>query len=206
MLTKKLCHATFLHFFTSIYYRAILKIEIMKNKYDFLYSSWIVSILISLLLASCCKEQELILPDATAIGANTFGCYVDDELFVYTGRGGVFGVPKIDARYDSTINRLYIYAYTKEHDYIGMSDTIMEVGRAHSLYYAVYEKYDNTYKSRTIYRAEDELRGEIYLSKFDRDNKIVSGTFMFTAKNAQNNETKIISNGRFDIKLTIEVY
>jgi len=174
----------------------------MKNKYDFLYSSWLITLLISLLLASCCKEQELILPEETTIGANTFGCYVDNELFVYTGKGGVFGLENIGARYDSTLNQLYIYAYTKENDYIGIFDTIMEVGRKHLIYYAAYIKYNNIYRTSTIYRTQEELQGEMYLSKFDRENKIVSGIFMFTAKDSINNENKTISNGRFDVKLS----
>lgn len=58
-----------------------------------------------------------------------------------------------------------------------------------------------SYTSTTLnnFITDSQNTGTITITKFDKINKIVSGTFNFKAKN-QNGEIVIISDGRFDKK------
>jgi hypothetical protein len=51
----------------------------MISKYLFL------TCLSFLLLLTCCEKDEdkIILPEETSVGAQTFGCYVNNDLFVF---------------------------------------------------------------------------------------------------------------------------
>ena len=173
----------------------------MKDKLYVLNSYLLLCIIIAFFLNSCSKEKDLSLPDETAVGANKFGCYVDDKLFVYSGSGGLFGVPNIGAYFDPSTNKVYIYAYTKSNDYICLVDSIFEVGNRYIASDANYSIYDNKNKTSITYILKKDMHSEIYLSKYDVENKIASGTFSFMVKHPISGETKTISEGRFDVKI-----
>ena len=173
------------------------KLESMKEKLYVLHSYLLLGIIIAFFFNSCCKEKDLSLPDETTVGANKFGCYVDDELFVYSGSGGVFGAPNIGAYCDPSSNTLVIFAYTKSNDYMCLVDSIFEVGNR----YIVSDAYYNDYKTKVTYKLEKDIHSEMYLSKYDVNNKIASGTFSFMVKHPVSGETKTISEGRFDVKI-----
>ena len=163
--------------------------------------NFLLCMILFVILNSCCKEIELSLPEETTIGAEKFGCYVDDELFVYTGSGGVWFQSNIGARIDTTLNVLSIFAYTKSNDHIIIVDSIIEVGRKYPISNGTYYIYNEEYKSSTSYWFDKEKHSEICLTRLDVENKIVSGTFSFMAKNRNSGEYKTISEGRFDVKI-----
>jgi hypothetical protein len=84
-------------------------------------SFFTASLLLLLLFTSCCamftnlckEEEKIIMPEETSIGANTFGCYVNGELFVHPMKKfvGQFGLPSLYADYDVENNILAITSY-----------------------------------------------------------------------------------------------
>lgn len=163
--------------------------------------NFLLCMILFVILNSCCKEIELSLPEETTIGAEKFGCYVDDELFVYTGSGGVWGQPNIGASLDTSANSLTIFACTKSHEEIRIVDSIIEVGRKYPISNGAYYTYNKEYRTHTVYWFDKDKHSEICLTRLDVENKIVSGTFSFMAKNRNSGEYKTISEGRFDVKI-----
>ena len=58
-------------------------------------------------------EKEWVLPPETQTGANTFGCYVNGELFVNINGSAGFGERSLYANYYLSNNYLVIYASGK---------------------------------------------------------------------------------------------
>ena len=64
---------------------------------------------------SCCdRDVDLSLPEITTSGLNSFGCYVDDILFVYSPGSGVLGDSPINGTYHEEINTLGIFSHAKK--------------------------------------------------------------------------------------------
>ena len=173
-----------------------------------------------LTLSSCesCKEEKewTTLPPETQKGANTFGCYVNGELFVGEVKGFIFppaGIPPLLARFYPKMNKLHISCWSAN-QYVDLD---------------IDNPYENKYDALTLgYFMPGGIRdcdgfgcencGRILITKFDTINSIVSGTFEFQGRcsslDYDESGERIISftgdpivqitNGRFDIKLYIE--
>jgi hypothetical protein len=161
----------------------------------------ILILLVSLSSCSSCEEEEwTTLPPETQTGANTFGCYVNGELFVAEGivalgepspravysRSndglGISGYWKQDRRY------VYLYIYNPKEHSTNLELTI----------------YLRDYNSDIIFDAKkEEITGKVYLTKFDTINKIVSGHFSNIKLYDPQENSILITQGRFDIKLEI---
>lgn len=167
-----------------------------------------------MLTASRCKKD--ILPPETQEGKNTFGCYVNGELFVPRGSG-----------LGSIKTCFYQFIYPAENGYVfyagGRRDennegfTKIAIGfdslqlEANKTYKLVNVGRGNAYGSYSFaaspldtiqnYNTSEINTGELLVKKFDNINHIVSGTFWFTViKN--NGETVHITDGRFDMPFT----
>lgn len=145
---------------------------------------------------SCGSEDETIdisiLPDATSIGANTFGCLVDG--WVYVGgryRGWDYSDPWT---HDSFIyNENYIIDITSEKtETIDLLDVSVSVKPAISVSFKILHPQEG--KESTItsvkFQGEDLEEGTAFITRFDTKRKIISGTF--------GNGSRMI-NGRFDV-------
>ena len=167
-----------------------------------------LKIIFLLALCSCnlFKEEEPQLPPETQTGANTFGCYVNGELFVREGIRHL-GEPNPRAVYSRSNEILGISAYQKKsgiylyitiHKPKEKSDNL-----EFDMYYRDYEK-EIIIESKK----EENISGEIYFTKFDTINKISSGYFSniklyYFQENSVIKDSVLINQGRFDIKSEI---
>ena len=172
----------------------------MKTNYWKIFRFLCVFILSS--CTSCNEPDPTVLPAETQSGKNTFGCYVNDELFV-GGFASLMSPNPFDVSYSKKYNGISILVSgvvnnnfkTSRQIYIEVlsikADSVMLIDKAYCYNINdLYPYYDTNHS------------GEIYFTKLDTINKIVSGRFKFTAKssdwhhNRVDNDSVVISNGR----------
>jgi hypothetical protein len=149
-------------------------------------------------------EPEPTLPPITQTGENTFGCYVDGELWLPKGNFQTFA---INASYYG--QHIQIQA-NRVGDPLTSFNIIFPIEYADSLVIA-YNHVDSIGTTYFQFRKwfdigpdydYDALQinsGELQLSRFDTVNNIISGTFHFNAIDPINQVTVQIEHGRFDI-------
>ena len=170
------------------------------------------------------------LPEVTTEGKNTFGCKIDDQIFLPRDSGGLNlsdPVPILKALYvyDNYYfggYRLNIFAdneILRKSIRIEMtgSQTPLEEGAIYPIIveendniHATYDFWDKIvwngdgtgYQPVYEYHTNNEVYGEMEIIKLDTTNKIISGTFWFDCKEVNNGEIARIREGRFDIKYT----
>ena len=145
------------------------------------------------------------LPPETQTGENTFGCLLDGEPFIPRG-----GVNRPDCVYQLIDGKWYFQLQGNNEDGSFIRRTIVintlgkeiEEGVSYDL---VEEKAGNAYaifSNNTIFSfTSSENPGELYISKLDMSNQIVSGTFSFELIDNEGN-LRQVTNGRFDMKFT----
>ena len=154
-------------------------------------------LLLGFFFPRCEEEEAFELPEFSTSGKNTFGCYVDKELFVYTRGSGVLGHSPISGYYSEGGKYLGFYSYANKDRSISITDSIVKVGFKHKVSSALYKI------NKGYYRLCKDLPSEYCLLKFDKENGIISGTFSFSVKHTKTGEIKTITDGRFDIKINI---
>ncbi|MBD3748441.1 MAG: hypothetical protein IE931_02995 [Sphingobacteriales bacterium] len=164
----------------------------------------------------CKKDQTGIdsLPPATQEGKETFGCLVNGEAF--TPKGSNLGGPVLSSYYqylNSPTAQGYFFnvsADRKESSFsksisIGANDIIIKQGMKYQL--KNYPIKNETYGRFLIvsdlgeinqYATVNDYKGELFISKFDETNQIVSGTFWFDAVNDKGEKVEV-REGRFDV-------
>lgn len=191
----------------------------IKNKHLFLLlllSAWLC------FGASCKKnnpnpntDQLSLLPAATQIGANTFGCLVNGQAFlpqnnsfngqapyqcnyIFTNGGynlTVQGTNDISSSpYAYQIILATVSLSIKQGQTLKL-ENYNENGKACALYQLISGTYIR-YQTTTI------VNGQLYISKLDSVKQIVSGTFSFSAINLTKGDTVHVTDGRFDMKYT----
>ncbi|PJJ60133.1 DUF6252 family protein [Hymenobacter chitinivorans] len=172
-------------------------------------SCWIA---LALLAGSGCKKVEEIvapkLPDATQDGKNTFGCMLDDKVWVpYTDH--VLD-DKMDANYSSTSFRVSAEQYDDGTDHTqfdlyvtaaNVQPGTYAVGQGFSAQFERQKKgggsidtYSTSTGSLTITKVE--ARTSTFNNVTSRYT-VVAGTFSFTAA-APGGQTVVVKDGRFD--------
>jgi hypothetical protein len=180
----------------------------MKHSLKLLY---LVPLFVLFIQSSCKKEK---LPPETAIGANTFGCRVNGEIFMPSGgdaswgwypvEGGAF--QDVDGNvglYIRTVsgNTKFIDLYIKKVTSTGIYNLNFNTApfpiavRAEN--YGYYGIKDNS-GNYSDFVTSTQYTGWVNL-KF-KANRIYAGTFEFTAYNQKTGETVTITDGRFDVK------
>lgn len=172
--------------------------------------TFIATCLYILLLSSCIKDPykngEPSLSPITMEGKNTFGFLLDGKVWVpYHEKPGLF-TPTLEAVLDR--NTFTITARLKrnneqKYQSIGIVINNVDIGRFH-IPFPPYSGHVFTDQNKEGYgcnyfkcKPEDT---EINIINFDRERRIVSGTFFY--KNATNScgDTIQITDGRFDLK------
>ena len=174
--------------------------------------------LFTIMFLSCKKNRnEDTLPSETQEGKNTFGCYVDGQLFTAATtlfgfvrpvnvnyfnnstsmyRAGFISIEGIDAR--STLNVAGTIVINKLNIFNTGEYSLIDMGDSCGANYTCDDiGYYNT-KSGQSYSA---TAGKLTISKLDTLNKIASGRFYFTARDRFGNKVEI-TDGRFDAKYT----
>ncbi len=156
---------------------------------------------LSLLLAASCKKDGL--PKATQTGENTMVAKVDGKLWQKkacvscTGGGtglivsyedrNFFGVTGED--HDSGSRIALSISSVKSVGTYNLSSKNLNYGRLFKI------------GSGPYYYTSTKNTGQVTITKLDLTNKIISGTFDFTAEDENNPANTIkVTDGRFDVK------
>ena len=169
--------------------------------------TWLLTIAITLIFASCKKESEDTLPPATQTGAGTFGCKINGKVYVPKGNSGT-GVPNPKVQYDLDLNgKPYLTIETFQHpsDNTGFRLTFRYLEGLG--YYSVKDslRFDYGWPSSIGNCGNSSADPNVFtkggglISNINLVNRTVSGIFAFKVKNSVC-DTIFITDGRFDIK------
>lgn len=168
-----------------------------------------------LILNSNCKKDdtsnELVkLPEATSVGANTFGCLVNGKA--YLPQGSYLSPPELQVFYQQLINgdNLSIKAYNKSDAYnniqlINLSVDSLNLKSGVSLNLklkskeSAFAEFDFIAGSFKAYSTTIGSVGNLTITNLNESAKIISGTFFFNAVTSTNDTVKV-TNGRFDLQ------
>lgn len=167
-----------------------------------------------LLCFSACKKTIENLPEPTQTGANTFGCKLNGENWGPLKAGILPTAPILEARFGGTnavfINarnfsrtptetemEIYVANITGPGTYDLNQNTEVSPGQTAS--YAYYEKRNLNIEDQWI--TGSAAAGQVVITKFDVTNRIVSGTFQFTANAKYGSAAINVTEGRFDVKI-----
>ncbi len=174
---------------------------------------WFTYILLVFTFTSCSKDI-IELPAATQTGEHIFGCKLDGVFWVPEGFGIVPTAPLLEARFiddNIKINARYFATSPTESEFEIYLKNVTEPGvyplnKKVSIYpnqtesYAYHIKRKITPLDQWVTNAN--YTGVVHITKVDRVNKIVSGTFEFRAESMSNpGEFITVTEGRFDIKM-----
>ena len=155
------------------------------------------------------KKEEPQLPPATTSGEMIFGCKINGEIFVPRDGNGKPGL------YVQYVNlgdvpdggwHLNIPAYnykTKRGVSIETDSLLLEEGKTYE--YKTTRGTANSFYIEDIpngvdvYPKLDEETGSLHVTRFDRINRILSGTFSFVGTNSTGKKVNV-TEGRFDIR------
>lgn len=164
--------------------------------------------LVFMLLFSCKDRDEQdtnVLPEATQTGVNTGGALVNGEVWVAKkaypdlNNGGVNATMYTfsNGEYKLQISLGKFDNYTGEKILINIT-SLSDIENGN---YMLNDSYQNrgaySHPAEETYFTDSSNTGVLTITKFDKVNKIVSGTFSFKAKNSDG-EVVTITDGRFD--------
>ncbi len=161
----------------------------------------------SLLLTGACNlfPDDPELPPITMEGKNTFGCLVDGKFFLPRAPVGYGAGVRVEIQNLTDTVGINIYASnvsTKQTLIISLFDT------PNLIINKIYDDSENNftidyldYDMTSSCHYNSILSAKITLSKFDISgtNKIIAGTFEFSAHSNDCNKTVFVTKGRFDI-------
>ena len=145
------------------------------------------------------------LPPATQIGANTFGCLLDGEVFKPDN------LPNRTNCFYQFLNGEY-YFYVSAQKKLANDDLITLALKTQKKQIFQNENYSlfedkvgkisgNYLKNLDFYSTSISYSGQLKITKLDFTNNIVSGTFFYDVKDSQNIVHQI-RDGRFDMRFT----
>ena len=139
------------------------------------------------------------LPPETQEGKDTFGCYVDGRLCVYNSQIDKPSFPYV------TIDASYRYGELEVYSDLNTGFMWFRIRDPKEGAINVSEEF--YYNPRTEYNLGCKKSGEIYLTRFDTINKVVSGRFyakldsIYIRRSAVKDTFLQVTEGRFDIRL-----
>lgn len=168
----------------------------------------------ALMLLAGCKKSVDELPGATQTGANTFGLKLNGENWVpqkfagintpilqavYTGLGDL-RIKAMNFASEPTETEFHIYIKNAEGPGVYQLNQSTDIYPNVSGSYAYYVKRKINPLNEWI--TGPEYTGTVTITKLDLTNRIVSGSFEFTAASMDGTAAPItVTDGRFDIKL-----
>ena len=168
---------------------------------------------LSLVTITSCKKEKLT--KETQVGANTFSCKINGVVHIPNNEA--FSVEAISlilytnaepGYFDLSLLTNYSREKPSEKIYIILSK-IKQVGvyklSSNELRYGTYilnVQNNSTGRFGVTYDSKAFNKGEVNITKLDRENKIISGTFWFEATNENDPNDKVtVTEGRFDLKI-----
>jgi hypothetical protein len=188
----------------------------------------IYTFIVFVLLASCTKDNSTsdpasLLPPETQTGANTFGCLINGKLLIPRDGSGTFGVSGgsgfefLGGYPDGAYNEINVHDYKSVRTakilihiqnlrQIGVATYVIDESNGMSnidgfdhnyLHCRVFNDATNSYQYYRSYHNSGVLK----ITKYDFNNRIISGVFSCKVRNSVNLNDEIeIKQGRFDIK------
>lgn len=167
------------------------------------------------------EENQLRLPNATQTGANTFGCYIDKQLFIPRDGKGTFnnkdrGMIFWGGGTNNEYNEIDVHDYKSERTsnilihiqglrQIGVGEYVINESNGQNMI----DGLNHTYIHCRVWREDVgnyqnylsyENSGAISITSFDTISGIISGTFSGKVRNFHApNDTIQVTQGRFDI-------
>jgi len=171
----------------------------------------LICVAVLVLPAGCGKHEPPIdpcpshnstttLPPATQCGANTFGCLVNGKVWVPEKVNSHPHTKKLHADWHDGTFVVY-GSKVVDDQYVGLVWLRVEDSLATEGTYALNNwtpglgRFEDTLCS---YQTDTSWGGQLTITKFDRSNYIISGTFEFTVV-ATGCDTIQITEGRFDV-------
>ncbi len=175
----------------------------MKKKRIYLFIMFFAFILF--VAGSCEKDEDPQLPHITETGAETFGCLVNGDIWLPELVIAFPSVPKVSAELiRENEHRIWRFGASQ--------------GNSSSFYFGIYEEslikgtinipvdelndiglyFFSKDFEKPSFSWQEELSGELIITKLDTVNMILSGTFWFDAVNDINEKVEI-RDGRFDL-------
>lgn len=154
-------------------------------------------------------DDTSTLPPATQCAANTFGCLVNGEVWVADVEPYVPHIYAVHSNYSengfivrgairlAVDNSTYKYQYIK----VNIREDISQ-GGIYTISDNGIDENEGTYIdfiSGEEFITFSNNSGELEITKFDREEFIISGTFWFTAVNGKG-DTIRVTDGRFDVR------
>jgi len=163
---------------------------------------------------SSCKKEIDTLPEPTQTGANSFGAKVNGENWGPLKGGILPTLPILEARFsaDSSVfinarnfsrtpreseMEIYIKNLRGPGTYELNQATATYPG--HSASYAFFVKRNVNVEDEWI--TGPSATGQVHITKIDWEDRILSGTFSFTANATYGSAPIIVTEGRFDVKV-----
>jgi len=166
-----------------------------------------------ILLSASCKKKDptavASLPEATQIGANTFGALANGSVLLPRHDPLRFKGADLLAYYSpvstpTTVN-FNIYGDDTASDPFRMVQLISKIPLQEGQTYPLQASTTNLVSANYYLDVSDTfnvtppLNGQLTITKLDQTNRIISGTFYFDAISATGEKVSI-TDGRFDVK------
>jgi len=149
-----------------------------------------------------------VLPPATQTGANTFGCLINGKVWLPGGGGQPSIVPSYFKNTFSIGVQKSVYNLTNQPIVMQLFDFSVKPVYDTGKYYIKNKNLtggvgfeDQISKCTYTYNDKDSLQNWVHITKLDKTNLIISGTFNFLFTNTTCDTIKMTS-GRFDAKYT----
>lgn len=174
-----------------------------------------------LLLASCEKDpippdpSTIIMPPLTHQGINTFGCYIDGELFVANRGSSFWDIPPLSGSFNEGTRQFnfqgsrYSDSDPDTSDYIQMRVIVSNGLNTYDFQYNEDGKtsgYSGWYADKCNYYYREYPgfdMGKMTITHLDEEKNIISGTFYINLVNENCTEGDTImhiTDGRFDYR------
>ena len=169
---------------------------------------------IALAAFTSCKKEIKSLPEETQTGAGTFGAKINGENWGPLKAGVLPTAPILEARFGAdnsvfinarnfsrtpieTEMEIYLKNVTAPGTFELNTDTSPFPNQSAS--YAYYVKRNVTLIDEWI--TNKVATGQVVVTKIDVPNRIISGTFQFTANAKYGSDPISVTEGRFDVKI-----
>jgi hypothetical protein len=172
-------------------------------------------LLITLTALASCSKKVSELPDSTATGSNSFGAKVDGKMWAPQGFGIMPTAPTLEANFaggDSyRINARNFGSSPTETEFeIFLTNATGPGTYLLNQETATYPNQTASYASYTLrkfnlislWKTSPVTAGKVVITKIDLANKIIAGSFEFSATDTYGGASPInVTEGRFDLRL-----
>ena len=171
-------------------------------------------LLVIMISFSCRKNdppitEEPTLPEITKTGAFTFGCYINDELFVANAKPGFSGSPAVSGSYNKFTGRLVVTGLREDEEgHLDKVTVFTYAGDTGNYHIDVTGDKQYGYIDFAImgsdcdrYFHSEMNPGTVNILRLDTVENIVSGTFEYVLNNEKCSPKELkITKGRFDLR------